>query len=109
MRDITEKKEEENALRKAKEQAEEVSKIKSDFLSNMSHELRTPLNGIMGFTEILAETETDFEKIEMLHLIKTSNESLLKLIDNILNISNIESGKIKINEISFHLKVFLLM
>ncbi len=108
MRDITERKEEENALRKAKEQAEEASKIKSDFLSNMSHELRTPLNGIMGFTEILAETETDTEKKEMLYLIKTSNESLLKLIDNILNISNIESGKIKMNEISFSLESFFI-
>jgi len=91
-RDITEKKNNEIQLRKAKEKAEESNQLKSRFLSNMSHEIRTPLNGILGSAENLIITNQDRpELLSGLEIILESGERLLKTINSILDMSKIES------------------
>ncbi|MEO0131960.1 MAG: PAS domain S-box protein [candidate division WOR-3 bacterium] len=96
VRDITERKRAEEELRKAKEAAELANKAKSEFLHNMSHELRSPLTSIMGFTELALERETDPEKREYLETIQKSSDYLLHIINNILDLARIESGKMKL-------------
>ncbi len=86
----------------AKKNLEEASREKSIFLANMSHEIRTPLNAITGFISLLHEKETDTEKIKYLKIIKSSSDSLLQIISDILDISKIESGKVEIENINFH-------
>lgn len=85
-------------LIEAKEKAEESDKMKSSFLANMSHEIRTPLNSIVGFSNILCDPETtDEEKTEYRDIIVKNADSLLKLINDILDISRLESGRMKFN------------
>lgn len=91
--DITDLKIMERKLRLAKEEAEESNRIKSAFLANMSHEIRTPLNAIVGFSEIIALTEDEKEKEEYLGIIQQNSNLLLQLINDILDLSRIESGK----------------
>jgi signal transduction histidine kinase/DNA-binding response OmpR family regulator len=79
----------------------QANEAKSLFLANMSHEIRTPLNGIVGFTEILRSTELDEEQSEFLSIIDKSSENLLSIINNILDLSKIESHKIEIENIVF--------
>lgn len=83
----------EEKLQNERSKAEKANAAKSEFLANMSHEIRTPLNGIFGFTDILCEAETDETKKEYLRIIKTSSEYLLGVINEILSLSKIESGK----------------
>ena len=89
-------------LTSAKKEAEQASRQKSQFLANMSHEIRTPLNAITGFISLLHEKETDEEKIKYLQVIKSSSDSLLRIISDILDISKIESGKLEIDDINFN-------
>lgn len=96
-RDITEDIIYQQNLITAKNKAEEADKLKSTFLANMSHEIRTPLNAIVGFSELLTETDDAEEKIEYKQLIETNSEILLKLIGDILDLSKIEVGSIDIN------------
>ncbi len=94
----------ETALKKAesaKVSAEEASKAKSMFLANMSHEIRTPLNGIVGFTELLKNTDLNEEQREFVNIIEKSSENLLEIINAILDLSKIESNKIEIENIVF--------
>lgn len=104
--DLTSRKKIELELIKAKESAERANSAKTEFLSNMSHEIRTPMNAIFGFTDILIEMESDNEKLEFLNTIREANEHLLEIVNDILNISKIESGKyrIKTDEINIFKK-----
>lgn len=102
-RDVTKVKQTEETLLNAKHLAEKANEAKSLFIAKISHEIRTPLNGIIGFTNILFENENDSEKKEMLSLINTSSETLLRLISDILDFSKIESGKINLQETDFYL------
>jgi signal transduction histidine kinase/CheY-like chemotaxis protein len=87
--------------KKDKELAQEASEAKSMFLANMSHEIRTPLNGIVGFTELLKDSGLKEEQNEFVDIIEKSSENLLEIINNILDLSKIESNKLEIENITF--------
>jgi PAS domain S-box-containing protein len=94
--DITEKKNTEKALLKAKEKAVESDKLKSAFLANMSHEIRTPMNAIIGFSELLNDSEiSETERKDYISIIQSNGHQLLKLISDILTSSQLESGQLK--------------
>jgi PAS domain S-box-containing protein len=108
IRDITDRKQKEENLRKAKEKAEEADKLKSAFLANMSHEIRTPMNAILGFSDLLmGESLSDDDKQEFANIIKSSAATLLKLIDDIIDISLIDAGQLKMNKSNFQLNNIL--
>ncbi len=90
--DITEKLKMDRMLHEAKEQAEESNRLKSAFLANMSHEIRTPLNAIVGFSEMICQTDSEDDKQEFTKIISSNNELLLQLINDILDLSKIEAG-----------------
>lgn len=101
--DLTKEKQYEQELRAAKERAEIANEAKSEFILNMSHDLRTPLNGILGFTQYLAQSETDPTKKDMLNDVFISAKSLLGFLNEVLELSNIESGEIPIKCYPFNL------
>jgi len=90
-----------NEMIAAKAEAERASNSKSEFLANMSHEIRTPLNAMNGFISLLKESETDTEKLKYLDIISHSSETLLQIINDILDTSKIESGKVEIEAVDF--------
>jgi PAS domain S-box-containing protein len=102
IRDITQKALTESELRRAKEEAEKASRMKTSFLANMSHEIRTPMTAVLGFTEVLKNPSlSESEREDALERIDRSGRALLKLIDDILDVAKIESGKIEIQKSFF--------
>ncbi len=96
MSDISPQKSYEQDLIKSKEESDRVRKAKEDFLASMSHELRTPVNGIIGLTSLLRKTELDGQQTKLLDLLDVSSQSLLGVINDVLDISKIEAGKFNI-------------
>ena len=107
IRDITRRKQLQRDLIDAREAAQDANKAKSEFLARMSHELRTPLNGIIGFVQFLLKTELDEDQLKFANRIEFSAESLLTIINDLLDISRIEARKLTIEVADFDLSEVL--
>ncbi len=101
--DVTRRRQTEEALRAAKQAAETSSRTKSEFLANMSHEIRTPLNAILGMAELALTTDLSPEQRDYLRTVRSSADTLLQLLNDVLDISKIEAGKMEIEEVDFSL------
>ena len=102
-RDISARRESDARLRAALLAANEASRLKSEFVATMSHEIRTPMNAILGMTELLLDSTLDFEQRDLASTVRSSGQSLLRIIDDVLDFSKIEAGKLVVETRSFNL------
>lgn len=102
--DVSEQEKIEEELKDAKRQADESAHVKEQFLANMSHEIRTPINAVIGFTNLLQKTSLTQDQEQFVHLVQSASESLLTIINDILDISKIEAGMLRMEKSPFSLR-----
>ncbi len=95
------------ALRRTREEAEAAGRAKSEFMANISHEIRTPMNAILGFTRLLMKEPLNVDQLEKLHFVREAGQSLLSLIDNVLDYAKLAAGQLKLSTAGFNLPAVL--